>query len=159
MNHISGANTQAVVVDEVFPHAAAVVWKALTSSSLMGRWMMPAKGFAPIVGQRFTFETKPAGEWDGTISCQVLQVEDNALLSYSWSGGHDGNQGYGSKLETVVTITLSPVDAGTRMRLVHSGFLLPQNEVAYRNMSDGWTVVVKRLETVVAEETSAPVQH
>ena len=42
-------------------------------------------------------------------------------LVYAWKGGHEGNVGYGSQLDTVVTWTLSRVENGTRLRLVHSG--------------------------------------
>jgi len=37
----------------------------------------------------------------------------------------------------IVTFTLSRVADGTRVRLVHSGFVLPRNETAFRNMSEG----------------------
>ncbi|MBB3590997.1 uncharacterized protein YndB with AHSA1/START domain [Rhizobium sp. BK529] len=154
------ADTQAIVVDEVFPHAPEIIWKALTSGELIGRWLMAPDGFAPVVGNRFTFQTKPAGEWDGTIQCEVLDVVPNELLSYAWRGGHESNDdGYGSKLETVVTFTLTRADAGTRLRLVHSGFVLPKNDIAYRNMGEGWKTVVKRLDAVVSEQASSQTQH
>ena len=114
---------------------------------------------APVVGTRFTFQTKPAGRWDGTIVCEVLEVEENARLSYSWSGGHEDNDGYGSRLDTIVSITLAPVDNGTRVRLVHSGFVLPQNGLAYRNMGEGWKHVTQRLGAVIADEVDARAIH
>jgi uncharacterized protein YndB with AHSA1/START domain len=113
MNQMPQAGSQAIVVDEVFPHAPAVLWKALTSRALIGRWLMPAEGFVAVVGNRFTFHTKPAGKWDGTIRCEVVEVTENKRLSYTWSGGHEDNVGYGSKLETLVTITLSAVEGGS----------------------------------------------
>jgi uncharacterized protein YndB with AHSA1/START domain len=154
MNQLLEADTQAIVLDEVFPHAPRVLWKALTSRALIGRWLMPAEDFEAVIGNHFTFQTKPAGEWDGTIRCEVVDVKENQRLSYTWAGGHENNGGYGSKLETLVTITLSAVEGGTRLRLIHSGFLLPRNEVAYRNMSDGWKTVAKRLGQVVAEDAA-----
>jgi len=155
MNQTVNPDTQAIVIDEFFPHAPEVIWKALTSGELIGRWLMAAKGFEPVVGSRFTFQANPAGAWDGTIHCEVLAVVPNEKLSYAWRGGHEGNEGYGSKLETVVTFTLSKAEAGTQLRLVHSGFALPKNDTAYRNMSDGWKKVVERLDTVVAEQASS----
>lgn len=159
MSQAARPETQAIVIDEVFPHAPEVLWKALTSGELISRWLMAPKGFQPVVGNRFTFQTNPAGEWDGTIQCEVLEVVANQRLSYAWRGGHDGNEGYGSKLETVVTFTLSQVDGGTRLQLVHSGFVLPRNDTAYKNMSEGWKTVVKRLDTVVTEEASSQTLH
>ena len=159
MNQAVNLNTEAIVVDEVFQHAPAVIWKALTSGELMGRWLMAPKGFEPVAGNHFTFQTTPAGEWDGIIHCEVLEVVPNQRLSYAWKGGHETNVGYGSKLETVVTFTLASDAAGTRLRLVHSGFVLPKNDSAYRNMSEGWKKVVQRLDMVVAEEASSQALH
>ncbi len=142
-----------IVVDEVFPHTLDVVWKTLTRPGMMGRWLkMEPTGFAPTVGTRFTYQTTPAGEWDGVIHCQVLEVIPNERLAYAWKGGHEGNVGYGSRLDTVVTFVLSAVDNGTRLRVVHSGFALPKNETAFRNMSEGWKVVVQNIDAVAAEQ-------
>ena len=144
--------TQAIVVDEVFPHAPETLWRILTSGELMGRWMMKPTGFAPVEGTRFTFQTTPAGAWDGTINCQVLEVVPNRRFAYSWAGGHDGNKGYGSRLDTTVTWLLSQVESGTRLRLVHAGFVMPTNETAFKNMSEGWGKVVPSLSAIADEQ-------
>src|SRR5437588_2914055 len=136
-------HTQEIVVDELLPHAPETIWKALTSGELIASWLrMPATGFEPIKGKRFTFETKPAGAWDGLIHCQVLEAIPNQRLAYSWKGGHESNVGYGAPLDTVVTFILSKAQNGTRLRLVHSGFVIPTNELAFKNMGDGWKKVV-----------------
>ena len=145
-------DTQDIVVDEVFPHAPQTIWKALTTGELIARWLMPANGFEPVEGNRFTYKTTPAGAWDGTIHCEILEVVPNERFVYSWRGGHEANVGYGSRLETVVTWTLAEVESGTRVCVVHSGFILPRNDTAYRNMSDGWTKVVRNLNAIAAEQ-------
>jgi uncharacterized protein YndB with AHSA1/START domain len=61
--------TEAIVVDEVFPHRPETLWRTLTDGALMGRWMMAPSGFEAVVGTRFTFQTTPAGPWDGSIRC------------------------------------------------------------------------------------------
>lgn len=137
--------TQQIVVDEVFPHDPATIWKTLTNGSLMARWLMEPKGFAAVEGTHFTFRTTPAGAWDGTIHCQVLEVRPNERLSYAWKGGDDGNVGYGSRLDTVLSFDLEKTENGTRVRLVHSGFELPRNELTMKNMSEGWKIVLPRL--------------
>lgn len=139
------SDIQDIVVDEVFPHAPEAIWKTLTTGELIARWLMAPTGFEPVEGKRFTYKTTSAGAWDGTIHCQVLEVIPNERFSYSWKGGHDGNVGYGSQLDTVVTWSLSRVTNGTRVRLVHSGFVTPKNETAFKNMSEGWKKVVPRL--------------
>ncbi|HXQ14566.1 MAG TPA: SRPBCC domain-containing protein [Caulobacteraceae bacterium] len=147
------ADTRDIVVDEVFPHAPETIWKALTREELIARWLkMPTRGFEPVVGKHFTYETKPAGAWDGIIRCQVLEVTPNQRLVHTWQGGHAGNVGYGAQLDTVVTWTLSSVESGTRVRVVHSGFVLPRNHTAYAGMSEGWKTVVQRIDAIAAEQ-------
>lgn len=146
------SGTQDIVVDEVFPHAPETIWKTLTDGELIARWMMPPIGFELVQGKSFAFKTKPAGEWDGVIHCRILEVVPNERLAYAWKGGHESNRGYGSKLETIVTWTLARVANGTRVRLVHSGFVLPKNDTAYQNMSEGWNKVLHNLDAVVAEQ-------
>jgi len=51
-----------------------------------------------------------------------------------------------------VTFTLSAVENGTRLRLVHSGFVLPKNDAAFRNMSDGWKKVVQNIDALSSEQ-------
>ena len=51
----------------------------------------------------------------------------NERLVYAWAGGHKENVGYGAPLDTVVTWTLAKVAGGTRLRMIHSGFITPQN--------------------------------
>ena len=138
-------DTQAIVVDEVFPHAPETIWKALTSGDLIGRWLMAPTGFEPVVGNRFTFQTTPGGQWDGVIHCQVLEVVPCERFVYAWRGGHESNEGYGAPLDTLVTWTLTRMDHGTRVRLSHSGFVLPKNDTAYQNMSDGWKKVIRNI--------------
>jgi uncharacterized protein YndB with AHSA1/START domain len=146
------ADTCDITVDEVFPHAPQTIWKTLTTPALMGRWIMTPDGFEPVVGNRFTFRTTPGGSWDGVIHCEVLEVIPYERFVYAWRGGHPDNEGYGAPLDTVVTFTLTRVTEGTRVHMVHSGFILPKNESAFRNMSGGWTRVVHALGTIGSEE-------
>ncbi len=141
-----------IMVDDVFAHSPETIWTTLVRPELMARWLkMTPTGFEPVVGNTFTYQTSPAGEWDGTIRCEVIDVVPNRRLAYAWKGGHADNVGYGSLLDTVVTLTLEPVDGGTRLRVVHSGFVLPRNETAYTNMSNGWVGVIQRIGEVSGE--------
>lgn len=81
-------------------------------------------------------------------------MKRNECLSYSWRGGHDDNAQYGARLHTIVTWTLTKVDGGTRLRLVHSSFVLPKNDAAFRNLRRGWKKVVARIQAVSSEQNS-----
>src|SRR5260370_38047434 len=107
------SDTKAIVVDEVFPHAPETIWKTLTTSELIGRWFMAPTGFEPTKGKQFTYQTTPAGKWDGVIHCQVLEVTPNKRLVYAWRGGHDENIGYGSRLETGRTRMPTKIESGS----------------------------------------------
>ena len=144
MNDIASA-TRDIVVEETFPHGPETLWKTLTTGALIGRWLMAPTGFEPMKGKRFTFQTKAAGAWDGVIHCEVLEVIPNERFVYSWRGGHAANTGYGAPLDTVVTWTLARTATGTRVRLVHAGFVVPRNESALQTMGTGWQKVVPSL--------------
>lgn len=146
------AETGEIVVEEVFPHAPETIWTTLTTGALIGRWLMAPTGFAPVAGTRFTFRTRPGGAWDGTIDCEILEAVANERLVYSWRGGHPDNVGYGSPLDTVVSWTLTRIDGGTRLRLVHAGFVLPRNASAFEVMGNGWKTVVPRVGAIAAEQ-------
>ena len=148
-------STQEIVFDEVFPHTPAAIWGVLTTGELIDRWLMAQKGFAPVKGTHFSFQTPPDGEWDGVIHCEVLEAVANERLVYTWKSGHESNGVYVSRLDTVVTWTLARNDGGTRLRIVHSGFIMPKNMPIFQNINAGWSKVVPKLIAIVAEETKA----
>ena len=152
MSPTKSAATRDIVVEDVVPQPPEKVWKALTTAELIGQWLMP-NDFEPVVGKRFTFKTKPIGDWDGVVHCEVLEIVPHRRLAYSWKGGSDSNNSdsnYGSKLDSVVTWTLQPEGRGTRLRLVHTGFRSPQNDFAYDSMSPGWGRIMGRISEIAA---------
>jgi uncharacterized protein YndB with AHSA1/START domain len=153
MNIAVASDTAEIVVDETFPHSPETIWKALTDGELIARWLMRPIGFEAVPGSGFMYQTTPAGEWDGVILCRVLEAVPNKRLVYSWKSGHESNVGYGAPLETIVTWTLSAVAGGTRVRLVHSGFVTPRNDSALKTMSEGWKKVVSALGAIAGEQT------
>ncbi len=142
--------TRDIVVEGVLPHAPERVWQALTSAELIGRWLMP-NDFAAEVGRRFTFRTRPMGDWDGIVHCEVLELVPQRKLVYSWKGGSRDNATYGSALDTVVTWTLTPVAGRTHLRMVHAGFRSPANDSAFDAMRPGWSRILQSIPRVIAE--------
>jgi uncharacterized protein YndB with AHSA1/START domain len=41
--------------------------------------------FQPVVGHKFNFRATSMPNWNGVTDCQVLVVEPNERLSYSWN--------------------------------------------------------------------------
>ena len=150
-NAVLDSEAQSIVIDEVFPHSPEKLWKTLTDGELMGRWLMAPTGFAAVAGTQFTFQTTPGEAWDGVIHCRVLEVIPEQRLVYAWQGGHPENTGYGAPLDTIVTWSLSKVVGGTRLRLVHAGFVAPRNDSAYKVMGEGWKKVIAKVGAISGE--------
>jgi uncharacterized protein YndB with AHSA1/START domain len=131
--------TRSVVIEKEWPHAPEKIWRALTDGSLIKQWLLD-NDFAPVVGHKFTFRAPPMPNWSGIIDCQVLIVEPNKRLSYSWNS---------MGLESTVAWTLVATEGGTLVRMEQSGFRSDQ-EQAYRGASYGWQRFFGGLERVVA---------
>ena len=96
--------------------------------------------FQPAVGHKFRFRSTPVQNWDGVINSEVLVIEPNKKLSYSW-----GTLG----LESVVMWTLEATSGGTLVRMEHSGFGSDQ-DAAYKGANYGWRNFIGKLEQIVA---------
>jgi uncharacterized protein YndB with AHSA1/START domain len=131
--------TRTLVIEKELPHPPEKVWRALTEGPLIQQWLMN-NDFQPVVGHRFTFRATPVPNWNGVIDSEVLVVEPNKKLSYTW-----GSLG----LESVVTFTLTPTDTGTHIRMEQSGFG-PDQDAAYKGANYGWQKFLGGLERVVA---------
>jgi len=79
------SETRAITVEKVLPYPPERIWRTLTKSELITKWLMP-NDFEPVIGYRFTFQTKPMGDWDGIVQCEVLQCDPPALLLGFQSG-------------------------------------------------------------------------
>jgi uncharacterized protein YndB with AHSA1/START domain len=136
---IEPGTRRSVVIAQEMPHPAEKIWRALTQGSLMEEWLMK-NDFQPVVGHRFAFRATPVPNWNGIVDCEVLAVEPNSRLAYSW-----GSLG----LESVVTWTLTPTKDGTHLRMEHSGFG-PGQDAAYKGATYGWKGFIGKLDEVVA---------
>ncbi|HEY0704334.1 MAG TPA: SRPBCC domain-containing protein [Candidatus Acidoferrales bacterium] len=132
------AATRTLVIEKEFAHSPEKVWRALTQGALIKEWLMD-NDFQPVVGHRFTFRATPVANWSGVINSEVLVVEPNERLSYSW-----GSLG----LETSVVWTLVATKTGTLLRMEQSGFGSDQ-DAAYKGAKYGWTKFIGNMERVV----------
>lgn len=129
------AETLSVVLERDLSHPAEKVWRALTQPHLMAEWLMKTD-FEPVVDRSFSFRA----DW-GSVDCRVLELEPNRTLAYTW-----GDQ----ELKTVVTWTLTPTGAGTRLRMEQSGFR-PDQPRYFQGARGGWPRFFDNLEQVLAK--------
>jgi uncharacterized protein YndB with AHSA1/START domain len=115
-------------------HPPTKVWAALTTADGLGAWF----------GNEATIDLRPGGaarmRWaEGfTAQMRVERVEEPTVFGFTW-------QIYGlpedDPRRTYVEFTLEPVGAGTRLRVVESGFAqLPEDAYrkAYGGNTEGW---------------------
>ena len=130
----AATETRSVVVERELAYPPEKIWRALTQPHLIAEWLMK-NDFKPETDHRFNLR----GEW-GAVDCQVLAVEPNRTLAYTWAA---------MGLESVVTWTLTPTHTGTHLRMEQSGFRADQQQ-AFNGARFGWQKFFASLEQVVA---------
>jgi uncharacterized protein YndB with AHSA1/START domain len=133
--------TRSVVVEREIPHPPEKIWRALTQPHLIAEWLMK-NDFEPAVGHRFNLR----GDWGGVLDCEVLAIEPNNMLSYTWNFTHE-DAAY--DLKSVVTFTLTPTSTGTLLRMEQVGFR-PDQKQAHGGAKAGWQGFLANLEQVLA---------
>jgi uncharacterized protein YndB with AHSA1/START domain len=129
----TATETRSVVVEREIAFPPEKIWRALTQPHLIEEWLMK-NDFKPVVDHRFNLR----GDW-GVVDCQVLTIEPNKTLSYTW-----GAMG----LESVVTWTLTLSSKGTHLRMEQSGFRPDQGQ-AYGGAKFGWQKFLASLEQIL----------
>ncbi|GJJ03268.1 activator of HSP90 ATPase [Duganella rhizosphaerae] len=128
-----------VVVEREFSHPPEKLWRALTQPHLIEAWLMK-NDFQAVPGHRFNLN----GDW-GTVDCQVMEVEPQKTLAYTWNA---------MGLESVVTWTLAATATGTHLRMEQTGFR-PDQEQAYQGAQYGWQHLFDALEQLVDKDDAA----
>jgi uncharacterized protein YndB with AHSA1/START domain len=137
--------TKSIAMEIDLPHAPPKVWRALTEPALLAKWLM-STDMQTVVGKAFTFRAPASPQWDGTVNCEMQEIEPQKRLRYSWGGG-----GLDS---TEVTWTLTPTKTGgTLLRLEHSGFRPDKGQARFfEGAKGGWQWMAgQRLGEVLAE--------
>lgn len=135
--------TRSAIVERDFPFPQDRLWRALTQPHMIAEWLMK-NDFEAVVGHRFNLE----GDWGGVLDCEVLEVEPQSRLSYSWDFSHEDPA---FDLRSVVVFTLTPSAAGTHLRMEQSGFR-PEQKQAAGGARFGWQKFFGNLEALLARD-------
>ena len=115
-------------------HPPKKVWAALTTAEGLGTWF----------GHQATIDLRPGGTGQMTwnsgdkAEMRIERVDEPTIFGFTWHV-------YGLPAEdprrTYVEFTLEPVDTGTRLTVVESGFAqLPDDDYrkAFSSNTEGW---------------------
>jgi len=137
----AAAEMRSVVIEREFAFPAERIWRALTQPHLIEEWLMK-NDFKPVVGHRFNLR----GEWGGVLDCEVLTIEPQKTLAYTWNFSHEDAA---FDLKSIVTFTLTPTRNGTHLRMEQAGFR-PEQKQASGGAKFGWEKFLANLEEVLA---------
>lgn len=136
---------RSVQLERWLPAPPGQVWRALTESRLIARWLM-ANDFQPRLGHRYTLQAAPLPHWNGVLDCQVLLLEPPQRLMHSWNASAE-EAARGPK--TVVSYTLAAESGGTRLQLSHTGFRIEEGG-RWQAAEQHWPRFLDELARVVA---------
>lgn len=142
------------------PYPPSIIWRALTDSKLLGSWFME-NDIVPVLHQDFTFRMAPQKGWDGITHCEIITLEPEKTISYTYRGEATGEKalacagihsdnadkltkGIFAKLDTVVTFTIEPTCGGTLLSLNQSGYKGLKLILISYIMQMGWKKQLKK---------------
>ncbi|MVA74521.1 hypothetical protein GC722_00495 [Auraticoccus sp. F435] len=98
--------------------APEAVWRAVTEPELISRWFGAAEldGRGPGAAGTLSWPGNPP------IPFRVEAVDAPRSISYRWSNDDAASSTVDEARSTVFTFTLEPVDGGTRLTVVETGF-------------------------------------
>jgi uncharacterized protein YndB with AHSA1/START domain len=137
---MTNTETRSVIVEREVAFPPEKIWRALTQPHLIEEWLMK-NDFKPEMGHRFNLRRDPKPDVSVVVDCQVVAIEPNKTLSYTW-------EAFG--LESVVTWTLTPTSTGTLLRMEQSGFR-PDQERAFKGAKASWPQFLAALEQVIKQ--------
>ena|SRR5690625_1983546 len=101
-----------VTLDFQYTSSMEEVWKALTESDLLKKWIWE-NDFKAVVGHKFQFRTEPNKWWDGIVDGEVLEVNEPHKLVYTWESAGE---------KTIITWKLTKKPNGTFLQFEQTGF-------------------------------------
>jgi uncharacterized protein YndB with AHSA1/START domain len=118
------------------------VWRALTDPKELGTWFPDRCELDVRPGGTGTFSFDMDGGAEHVADVIVEAVDPMTRFAFRW-----GNAATPDDPKTLVEFTLEPMDVGTRLRLVESGFAkMADGDQQRAGNEEGWTIQLKCLE-------------
>lgn len=131
------------------------VWQAISDPRQFGEWFRVKIETEFVPGQEAHGQILYPGYEHLTWHATVQKIEPERLFSFTWHPyGIDKSIDYSAETPTLVEFHLEPMETGTRLTIIESGFdKVPayRRDEAFRMNDKGWTQQVKNIETYIAE--------
>ena len=99
-------------------------FELFTANKHLAKWLTNAADVEPWIGGKYELFWNPQSRAnDSTIGCRILALTPNRLLCFEWKGPkqfkHFMNE---VRPLTNVTVFFSPIEEGTEIHLMHTGW-------------------------------------
>lgn len=135
-------------------HSQQKVWQAITTPEGLNQWFGDRVTMTLQEGSPILFEWDAYGKAGGIIQT----VEPISKFAYRWRAhGVPEDVEMDETNSTLVTFELTPTPAGTRLRVLETGFATLEpglREQAFRENSSGWATELDELVTYLLEQTA-----
>ena len=134
------------------------VWRALTDHKEFGAWFRVALEKPFVVGEITEGNITYPGYEHMRLEARVVTMDDNKLFAFNWRPIPDENgESPLGELETLVEFKLEAIAAGTRLKIIESGFASLQTEdaaraEAIRLNTQGWEMQVENIAAHVEDK-------
>lgn len=126
-----------------YPHSIDKVWKALTETEQVSKWLAPTNFTGTIVGSKYALHSTKE---ECSVVEGVIKEASPYTLVYSWIALNH------KEIETEVKWDLTEENNGTKVNMVHSGILKYEKQAAqemFGSFSNGWTRCFSQIDDVL----------
>ena len=141
---MSETTEQIIEVSKVIKADKSTVFRALTNEQVMEKWFCAGPdGWTSTVNAKVEvagiFQIDMHGDTEThSHTGEYREVVENEKIVFTWNSK--------SVQDTLVTITLSEIEGGTEVKLVHD---MVSSDQIVMNHTQGWTVILERLAVAV----------
>ena len=148
-------------MDKIIYHSIALecsthnAFEFFTKNKLLEQWLTKEADVEPKVGGKYELFWVPEDkENDSTIGCKIIALQHDKFLSFEWKGPkmykHFMNE---VRPLTNVVVTFIPIDGGTEIHLLHTGWRdSPEWEEARKWFDNQWELSFVNLQQCSIKE-------
>jgi uncharacterized protein YndB with AHSA1/START domain len=103
---------------------AARAYRLFTDSAALQSWLAPVAEVEPVVGGKFELWWDPSDRSDNhTQGCRITALAPGELVAFDWRGPSQFREAMNDVGPlTHVVVSFTPVEGGTHVHLVHTGW-------------------------------------